>query len=54
MSVKFKRYIASGKKDSRLRTVRKLMNIEQMLEVMCRYKFVKQMTFIFQESKNLH
>jgi len=55
MSVKFKRHIASGKKESRLRTARKLMNNEQMLEVMCDYKFIKQVTlFLFQESKNLH
>jgi len=55
MSVKFKRHVASGKEESRLRAGRKLMNNEQMLEVMCQYKFVKQVTlFMFQESKNLH
>jgi len=55
MSVKFKRHIASGKKESRLRTARKWVNIEQMLEVMCHYKFIKQVTlFMYQESKNLH
>jgi len=55
MSVIFKRHIASGKKESRLRTARKLMNIEHMLEVVCHYKFIKQVTwFVYQESKNLH
>jgi hypothetical protein len=54
MNVKFKRHIASGKKESRLRTARKLMNIEQMLMVMCHYKFMKQVTlFMYQESKNV-
>lgn len=31
------------------------MNNEQMLEVMCHYKFIKQVTlFVYQKSKNLH
>ena len=55
MNVKFRRHLASGKKASVVKTSIKLVNIEQMLEVMCHYKFIKQVTlFMYQESKNLH